>query len=111
MVSDTLKTAAIESNCRTISDYRKFAVANITDILKLAQKQADKTGVNVFEMIQHFNVLTDRNGKPEHSQSEIKRVIKAAVLNDNDFNSIESTSILNALAWYALEETFKQENK
>ena len=88
------------------SDTCQFAINNMTEIVKLAEEQANDFGVGVLEMIQNFNCLRDHNRQPEYSQSEIGRVIYGG-----DTDSDAATSILNALAWYALEETARQETE
>ena len=78
------------------SDTVKFAVDNKKDILKLCQDLADDLGEDVISMIASFNCLKDMQLKP----SEI-----GAVIYGSDRDSDEAIQILNALAWFALEET------
>ena len=78
------------------SDTVKFAVDNKKDILILCQSLADDIGEDVLSMIAGFNCLKDMDLKP----SEV-----GAVVYGNDHDSDEAIQILNALAWFALEET------
>lgn len=78
------------------SDTVQFAVDNKKDILTLCQDLADDIGEDVITMIAGFNCLKDMDLKP----SEI-----GAVIYGSDHDSDEAIQILNALAWFALEET------
>jgi hypothetical protein len=88
------------------SDTCQFAEDNMKHIVELAEQQAADFGQDILEMIQHFNCLTDNDRRPLYTQSQIGRVIFGG-----DTESDESTDILNALAWYALEETARQETE
>ena len=77
----------------------KFAKDNIIHIYKYLKEKADEYGVNAFEMVQGFNCLYDI----QPTQAEVADTIHGhpdqATINDG-----VDTQILNALAWYALEE-------
>ena len=77
----------------------KFAKDNIKHIYKYLKEQANDMGVNAFEMVQGFNCLYDI----QPTQAEVADTIHGhpdqATINDG-----VDTEILNALAWYALEE-------
>ena len=76
------------------SETTGFAKRNIKLIREMAKHQADDFGMGMLEMIQGFNCLGS-----DYSVDEIGEVIYG----DND-----DTTILNALAWYAAEETCHQ---
>jgi len=72
------------------SDTTDFAKRNIRLIREMARQQADGFGMGMLEMIQGFNCL----GK-DFSLDEIGETL---------FGGGDYEQILNALAWYAVEE-------
>ena len=83
-------------------DTCKFARDNMPLIIKQLEEDASSCGMDVFEIISHFDCL-EVSTKGVYQPFEIASVIfdKAdeATINDG-----ADTQILNALAWYALEE-------
>ena len=78
------------------SETTEFARNNMDDIYSLLKDQASEFGYDcVFEMVAKFNCLKDH----KYSPHEIADVIYNKASEDDE------TQILNALAWYALEET------
>ena len=78
------------------SETTEFARNNMDDIYTLLKDQASEFGYDcVFEMVAKFNCLKDY----KYSPHEIADVIYNKASEDDE------TQILNALAWYALEET------
>jgi len=78
------------------SETTEFARNNMDDIYSLLKDQASEFGYDcVFEMVAKFNCLKDH----KYSPHEIADVIYNKASEDGE------TQILNALAWYALEET------
>ena len=80
-----------------------FAARNRDAILELARAQADDFGTEgEFAMIAGFRCLSDM----KLTQSEIARAVydarKRTVRSEDDTTA--RTQVLNALAWYALEE-------
>ena len=88
----------------------KFARDNMAEIYRHAKNQAAEFGIDPLEMIAGFNCLHG-----EFPAFEIASVIhNTLVLKNNPHldsfddatrNDGADTAILNALAWYALEET------
>ena len=76
------------------SETTDFAKKNLRLIREMARNQADDFGVGMLEMIQGFNCL----GK-DFSLDEIGEAL---------FGGEDHTQILNALAWYAAEQTCHQ---
>jgi hypothetical protein len=81
-----------------LRDTCKFARDNMPLIIEQLKEDASNCGVDVFEMVSHFNCLNEN-----YPAFEIASVIfdqaDEATINDG-----ADTQILNALAWYALEE-------
>ncbi len=78
------------------SETTEFARNNMNDIYSLLKDQASEYGYDcAFKMVSEFNCLKDH----KYSPHEIADVIY------NKANEDDETQILNALAWYALEET------
>lgn len=79
------------------SDTCKFARDNMPLIIEQLKEDASNCGMDVFEMVSHLKYLND------YPAFEIASVIfnqaDEATINDG-----ADTQILNALAWYALEE-------
>ena len=84
------------------SDTCKFAKENIKEIFDYAQEQAEQLGEGVYKMISNFKCLTDV--KETEVASTIHLVLKG--VEDDQGNE---TQILNALAWYTLEEVAREE--
>ena len=122
MINDTLKKAVIEQlggdqesidyakdtieNCGAsggvggfiyYSETIKFARDNMNDIYTAIKDLAEDLGECPFQMVANFNCLKDQ---------DIKTHEVADVINGEE-NDVE-TSILNALSWFALEETIHQ---
>tara|TARA_R110002110_G_scaffold83329_1_gene216328 strand:- start:2133 stop:2546 length:414 start_codon:yes stop_codon:yes gene_type:complete len=80
------------------TDTCKFARENMPLIIEQLKEDASNYGVDVFEMVSKFNCL-----EGEYPPYEIASIIfdqaDEATINDG-----ADTQILNALAWYALEE-------
>jgi hypothetical protein len=76
------------------SETTDFAKRNIRLIREMARQQADDFGMGMLEIIQGFNCL----GK-DFSLDEIGETL---------FGGGDDEQILNALAWYAAEETCHQ---
>jgi len=76
------------------NETNQFAKRNIRLIREMARQQSDDFSMGMLEMIQGFNCL----GK-DFSLDEIGETL---------FGSGEDEQILNALAWYAAEETCHQ---
>jgi hypothetical protein len=76
------------------SETTDFSKRNICLIREMARQQAEDFGMGMLEMIQGFNCL----GK-DFSLDEIGETL---------FGGGEDVQILNALAWYAAEETCHQ---
>ena len=80
------------------SETTKFARNNMDDIYALLKDQASEYGYDcAFKMVSEFNCLKD----DKYSPHEIADVIYNKASEDDE------TQILNALAWYALEETIR----
>lgn len=80
------------------SDTKPFAKRNRAAIAKMASDQASDFGTGVIEMIQNFGCF--RNGtKPTDSE------VGSALYAGKDLNS---SGVLNALAWYAGEEVARE---
>ena len=71
------------------ADTCKFFQDNKSDIVALAEEQAEQFGQGILEMIAGFRSLNN-----DYSESEIGRVI---------FGNEEGTQIENIMAWFALE--------
>jgi len=122
MINDTLKKAVIEQlggdqesidyakdtirNCGAsggvggfiyYSETIKFARDNMQNIYAAIKDLAEELGECPFQMVSNFNCLKDQ---------DIKTHEVADVINGKE-NDVE-TSILNALSWFALEETIHQ---
>ncbi len=76
------------------NDTVPFAKRNLRLIREMARHQADDFGIGMIEMIQGFNCLGS-----DYSLEEIGETL---------FGAGDDTQILNALAWYAAEETCHQ---
>ena len=80
------------------TDTCKFARGNMPLIIEQLKEDASNYGVDVFEIVSNFNCLNEN-----YPAFEIASVIfdqaDEATINDG-----ADTQILNALAWYALEE-------
>jgi hypothetical protein len=76
------------------SETSEFVFKNIKEIRELAKQQADDFGMGMLEMIKGFNCL---NG--DYSEDEIGECL---------WGDGDCSQILNALAWYAAEETCHQ---
>jgi len=74
------------------SDTTDFAKRNIRLIRELAKQQAEDFGLGMLEMIKGFRCL-----KNAYSEDEIGECLWGEGNDDSD-------QILNALAWYAVEE-------
>jgi len=84
------------------SETCKFAKENIKEIFDYAQEQAEQLGEGVYKMISNFNCLTDVK------ETEVASTIHLALKGVEDDQGNE-TQILNALAWYTLEEVAREE--
>ena len=86
----------------TYYDTCKFARDNMPLIIEQLEEDASSCGMDVFEMISHFDCL-EVSTKGVYQPFEIASVMfdqaDEATINDG-----ADTQILNALAWYALEE-------
>jgi len=82
----------------------KFAKENIKDIFDYAQEQAEQLGEGVYKMISSFNCLNGMDVK----ETEVASTIHLALKGVEDEQDNE-TQILNALAWYTLEEVAREE--
>jgi len=82
-------------------DTCKFARDNMPLIIEQLKEDASNCGMDVFEMVSHFNCL-DEN----YPAFEIASVIfdQADLIGRGITPFFADTQILNALAWYALEE-------
>jgi len=80
------------------SETCKFARDNMAEIYRHAKDQAAEFGTDPLEMIAGFNCL-----RGEYPAFEIASVIHDDI-DDATRNDGADTAILNALAWYALEE-------
>ena len=80
------------------SDTVKFAELNLDGIKNMAKEQALDFGIGTLEMIAGFNCL---NGN--YSADEIAEVVYG-----KDKNHDAYTQVMNALAWYALEEVCRE---
>jgi len=80
------------------SETCKFARDNMAEIYRHAKDQAAEFGTDPLEMIAGFNCL-----RGEFPTFEIAAVIHDDI-DDATRNDGADTAILNALAWYALEE-------
>jgi hypothetical protein len=76
------------------SDTTDFAKRNIRLIREMAKQQADDFGIGMLEMIKGFNCLNKA-----YSEDEIGETL---------WGNAGDQQILNALAWYASEETCHQ---
>jgi len=76
------------------SETSDFVFKNIKEIRELAKQQAEDFGIRMLDMIKGFNCL---NG--DYSEDEIGECL---------WGNGDYTQILNALAWYAAEETCHQ---
>ena len=85
------------------SDTNAFAKRHIRLIREMAKHQADEFGVGMLEMIQGFNCLMTRERKKPYCYDYSIDYIGETVLGNGD-----DVQILNALAWYAAEETCHQ---
>ena len=90
-------------------DTCKFARDNMPLIIEQLKEDASNCGVDVFEMVSKFNCLEGmRYGENPHQQEEYPSYEIASVIFDQadeaSINDGADTQILNALAWYALEE-------
>tara|TARA_Y100001938_G_C7938932_1_gene353263 strand:+ start:308 stop:730 length:423 start_codon:yes stop_codon:yes gene_type:complete len=85
------------------SDTCKFARDNMEEILESIKEDANGMGEDPLIFIQNFNCF----GNDTISTMEIASIIydrpDQATLNDGT-----DTQVLNAIAWYALEETARQ---
>lgn len=81
------------------SDTVKFAEGNIKAIYGYIKQQAEDFGENPFKMIQNFSCLKDVNPTIPEIADTIHGNPDQATVNDG-----VDTQIMNALAWYALEE-------
>ena len=79
-----------------------FARENIKEIFDYATEQAEQLGEGVYKMISNFNCLTDVK------ETEVASTIHLALKGVGDDQGNE-TQILNALAWYTLEEVAREE--
>tara|TARA_X000001382_G_scaffold106171_1_gene81536 strand:+ start:1597 stop:2016 length:420 start_codon:yes stop_codon:yes gene_type:complete len=84
------------------SDTCKFARDNMNEILESIKDDASGMGEDPLIMIQHFNCF----------QNTISTFEIASIIYDKPdlatLNDATDTQVLNALAWYALEETARQ---
>tara|TARA_Y100000310_G_C19964053_1_gene482478 strand:- start:15 stop:461 length:447 start_codon:yes stop_codon:yes gene_type:complete len=80
------------------SDTRKFARDNMPLIIEQLIEDASNCGMDVFEIVSHFNCLNEN-----YPAFEIASVIFGQA-DEATINDGADTQILNALAWYALEE-------
>lgn len=78
------------------SETSDFAKRNIRLIRDMAKQQAEDFGMGMLEMIKGFNCLNKA-----YSEDEIGECLWGEGNDDSD-------QILNALAWYAVEETCHQ---
>ena len=80
------------------SDTHKFALKNQSLINDLLDEQADQMGEDVFTMISGFGIF--RNGMDKYEKKDIYKFLGG---NKNE-KSYESNSVLNVLAWFAVEQ-------
>ena len=88
------------------NETRKFAKDNMKAIYDFAKEEALDCGQDVFEMIQGFGCLRDINPLTSEIADTIHGHPDNATMNDG-----VDTQILNALAWFALEEVAHREVK
>lgn len=79
-------------------DTCKFARENMPLIIEQLKEDTSNYGVDVFEMVSNFNCLNEN-----YPAFEIASVIFDQA-DEASINDGADTQILNALAWYALEE-------
>ena len=84
----------------------KFAKDNIKAIYGSAKEQAQDLGEDVYKMIQGFNCLKDMSPLISEIADTIHGYPDKATVTDG-----MDTQILNALAWYALEEVAHRETE
>lgn len=82
------------------SDTIEFFRKNKKEIIELAEDMANDFGEDVTNMIKNFNCLKDY----ELSNSQIGKVLYGRFSDSGD-----NTNIMNALAWFALEEVARHE--
>ena len=80
------------------SDTHKFALKNQSSINALLEETADQLGEDVFKMVSHFGVF--RNGIDKDEKKDLYKFLGG---NKNE-KSYESNSVLNVLAWFAVEQ-------
>ena len=127
MINDTLKKAVIEQlggdqesidyakdtieNCGAsggvggfiyYSETTKFARDNMQNIYAAIKDMAEELGECPFQMVANFNCLQD-NCLSHEVADVIHNKVDDATRNDG-----VETQILNALSWFALEETINQ---
>ncbi len=76
-----------------------FTEANEIEIKKLLNEKAEEFGISSAEMLSNFNCLNDV------SVSEAEQYLMGLMGDDHELH----TSIQNALAWFAAEETARAE--
>lgn len=87
------------------SDTHKFALDNQEDIIDLLEETADSLGEYVVEMVKNFGVF-----RGEMDKDEKKDLYKFLGGNKN-MDSYETHSVLNVLAWFAVESlAFEYDN-
>ena len=80
------------------SETHKFAIDNQKDIIDLLEQQADDMGEDVVEMVNSFGVFRT-NGMDKEEKKDLYKFLGG----NKDLDSYETTSVLNVLAWFAVE--------
>lgn len=80
------------------SDTHKFALKNQSLINDLLEEQAEQMGEDVFTMISGFGIF--RNGMDKDEKKDVYKFLGG---NRNE-KSYETNSVLNVLAWFAVEQ-------
>jgi len=80
------------------SDTHKFALKNQSLINDLLEEQAEQMGEDVFTIISGFGIF--RNGMDKDEKKDVYKFLGG---NRNE-KSYETNSVLNVLAWFAVEQ-------
>lgn len=79
------------------SQTHKFAIENQNEIIELLEEQAEGIGLEVFEMVASFGVF--KNGIEKEEKKDIYRFLGG----NTNIEEYESFSVLNVMAWFAVE--------